>query len=443
METDSMADFSFSKSDGNKIEFSPGFFDFHERSGIYKPKNAEIYAASTNSASEDSKDYKNLEQRLAAQSRLGTFRSSLKLSGYVSKIVPTYQMVELFRDANAQIPSRNMLDIGCGMGFHLRLMRAFGLTNDAVGVDIYDRSSEFDETSMPGLHRKFRLLRHVERFQDRISRRPEGEWSPFERAIMQRVPTVKWFSQYYGSRPSASIYDLKFKAKPKVDRVITGNVYDIDGQYDLITSFASLDFFNRDEILKKVSALLPDGAYFYLWVTNWWHAINTNSIYGQFPFASQRLTREEFLSYAQAHHPDRSDNLMKAYDYSDPSHPTLSDYVDSGLRHGLVPVSWKENIVTSATRGKAGMTSSGVAKLAPDEFDEALSDINRHRPDVRASDLFPGTLSVLFQKRPSAAKRLNEETFAKIDSVPEFNYRPSGLMGKMARALAMRFLSNR
>lgn len=365
-------------------------------------------------------------------------RTRFKLTGYVIRALSSFQMLELFRQTAYQPPHGRALDIGCGYGVNLRQLRGWGVIAEGTGVDIYDVSSGFDESAMPGQHRVFRLMRFAERMQDRTARKPKEQWSQLERAVMLRAPTARRIGMQFGHRPDTSIYDLRMKARPVVDHLIVGDVFGIEDKFDLVTSFASLDWFTADEILAKIASLLNDGGFFYVWVTNWWHAVNTTNLFGAAPFAPQRMNADEFAAYVLAAMPDRAEGMIKAYRYFDPTHCTLADYVDIARRHGLTALRWQENILASNVREGNGMTSLGVAQHLPDAFDKAHADIKRRRPDVRQRDLMPYSYSILFRKTP-ASERL-EHVPADLDAADGFRYRPTSLIGRTAQSAARKIL---
>jgi SAM-dependent methyltransferase len=374
--------------------FVPGFYEFHVENFGHRTSVADVAETSINAANGASAvDYVKIAEKFSV-----TKSSVRSLLGYTSRIVPTYQMLEMFRDSSAGAPHGKVLDIGCGRGVHLRLLKAWGLIDEAVGIDIYDHCSGFDESCLPRLHRRFKLLRFLESWQDRIALTPRSQWTSLQHSVMWKIPTARRFADDYGHRPDRGIYALSMKKPPKMDRFIVGNVFELDEKFDVVTSFASMDWFSADSFLAKVSALINDGGYFYVWVTNWWHAINTTNIFGHMPFAAQRLTKDALSAYAKAHLPEHHDAIMKSYSYFDPSHPTLADLVDVAGRHGLVPVSWKQNVLPKAVRHRGGLSSLGVAKNDHPAFEAAYTDSQTLHPTLRRLDMYPYSNAILFQK---------------------------------------------
>ncbi len=390
--------------------FIDGFYEFHRDHFGHRASVVDVAETSINAAGGAAAiDY----NKVAEKFRMA--RTSLRsLYGYTSRIVPAYQLVEMFRDSAAGAPSGRLLDIGCGRGIHMRLLKAWGLIDEAVGIDIYDHCSGFDENSLKRLSLKFRCLRPFEAWQDRIARKPRKEWSSIENSVMRKIPTARRFAEDYGHRPDKGIYSLSFKRNPKVDRFIAGNVFELDEKFDVVTSFASMDWFSADEFLAKVGSLLNEGGYFYVWVANWWHSINTTNIFGHAPFSAQRMSREELEAYARNKQPAYADDIMKSYAYFDSAHPTLADLVDLGARHGLVPVTWRQNVLPNAVRHRGGISSLGVAKHDNPAFESAYSDSAEISPKLRRLDMYPFSNAVLFQKISRNA-RLDSATFEQLE----------------------------
>ena len=418
--------------DGRKVNFFPGYYDFHVKNYGHKKSVVHVSETSINAAGGSKNvNYENISKKFSKQN------SSIKLSGFVSKVVPTYQMIELFKDTRFEVPNGKVLDLGCGLGFHLRLLKAWGYIKEAVGIDIYDICSGFDVKKIYKLQSRFKLLKYIEGIQDRLARKDPKKLSMIEQAILSKIPTVRNFSRNYGHRPSIEIYNQSFKNKPSIDRLIIGDVYDLEEKFDLITSFASLDWFTAKEIIPKVYDLLEEGGFFYVWVTNWWQSVNTSNLFGHFPFAAQRMTKEEYFNYSEKAMPEHVEDIKKAYGYFDPSYPTLADYIEIANDVGLVPLTWKENTLPDILRGGNVLSSLGVSELDSKEFQNAWMDIKCNRPDIRKRDLYPYSMAILFYKPPHTDKI--DEALLNSLKTPEFHYRPKGIFGKALKSIAEKF----
>mgnify|MGYP000181543943 CR=1 FL=1 len=134
-----------------------------------------------------------------------------------------------------------------------------------------------------------------------------------------------------------------------------------------------------------------------------------------------------------------AEDIKKAYGYFDPSYPTLADYVEIGNDVGLVPLSWKENILPDILRDSNVLSSLGVSELDSKEFQNAWMDIKHNRPDIRKRDLYPYSTSILFYKPPQMDQI--DEPLLNSMKTPEFHYRPKGIFGKVLKSIAEKFFS--
>lgn len=425
----------FKLDEEQKINFLSGYYDFHLKNFGHKKNLVNLIETSINAHGGSKKiNYEKVSEKFSKKN------SAVSLSGFVSKAVLTYQLIELFRDTRFDIPFGRTLDIGCGLGFNLRLLKAWGYIKEAVGIDIYDICSGFDEKKLISQQKKFRLLKYIEKLQDSFSRKSKKEeLNLFENLIMSKIPTVRNFSKAYGHRADMSIYDQSFQKKPLIDKLIIGDLYDLDEKFDLVTSFSSLDWFEASEVIPKIYSLTNEGGFFYVWVANWWQSINTTNLFGHFPYAPQRMKKEEFFNYYKEFLPQHLNDVEKAYSYFDPSHPTLADYIDIASDAGFVPLTWKENIFPEILRSNGtALSSLGVQELESDEFNKAYMDIKKNNSNVRKRDMLPYTNSILFYKPQlqNTSDRIKKyESFKK----PSVHFRPTGWFGKLIKLVAERF----
>jgi len=428
----------YSTASGKTFDFVPGFYDFHVRHYGHRKSVSNVVETSVNAAGDPGAiDYATIRAKFSRE------RTSVKtLVDYVSRVVPTYQLLEAFADTRFARPGGRALDIGCGRGVHLRLLKGWGYIDEAVGIDVYDHCTGFDESSLDRMHRRFKWLRYAEAMQDRIAAKPPSQWSEIEYLIMNRVPTVRKFAADYGHRPGSDIYRLKMKRRPSMDRFVAGNVFEFEDRFDLVTSFASLDWFPAERIFGKVSSLLADGGFFYVWVTNWWHAMNTTNVFGHFPFAAQRMTKSDFDAYVRATMPEHHETIMNSHSYFDPGHPTLADLVDTARAHGLVPLTWKQNVLPDVARPRGGLSSLGVAQLDQAGFSSAYEDAQTVKTGLRAVDMLPYSYSILFQKTRQDTKLDTDRLAAISESMqqrPRADSAAASVIRRLGSAIYNRF----
>lgn len=431
---------SFTTSQGRKIRYIPGYLPFVEKVvGLPDAVSQDYSLASINVAGGSDKiDFEKASILAESQSRFATM-------GYVSRLLPVYRMWRMLETTNLRFPVGKLLDIGCGYGLQPRIMKATGLVREAVGLDLYDRASAVDEKHLSFQHRwVLPWFRHIDKWQARIERKPEAEWTDFERASMLRFQGPRLFAKYrQGWVPGRDIYDMKFVAKPTLDRLIIGDVFGIEERFDFITAFSSMEWFEAASAMKKISSLLTDGGIFYMYVANWWHSVAGGKAAGHFPFAAQRMGMPDYERYTREALPRNADALRNAAAFYDPSHPTLRDYVRMGAENGLLAVAFEQDAATEPFHKKYGISSRGWGELEPRVLDEALADIRVFRPDVSMTDLLAMNTYIVF-KKVDPNRKISEADFKAIAGTnTDFIYRPSGPVGRIAKWVGKRIVRKR
>ena len=217
--------------------------------------------------------------------------------------------------------------------------------------------------------------------------------------------------------------------KPHLDRYINGNIFEIDQKFDLITSYTSLQFFESKSIMRKISDLLEVGGVLYLLAVNWWHP---GFNYGEhFPYANQRLKKEDYFRYLEKY--QRQDlSAAKAYYTSyDPTHPTISDYIETANDNSLIVLNYKSFIRPEPfALNKRGINALGYAEFSNSMLNDVLEDIHQFRPDIRLNDILPFGYSMVFKKIDKKVK-LDEERLEQIFNQLDFHYRPTNPVMKL------------
>lgn len=285
------------------------------------------------------------------------------------------------------------LDIGAGAALQTRFMRASGLAVCNEAIDIYDGRARCPEDrfwrlllTTVGLHAGFRLFSLLPAaLQDAIAPRARRN-VPVGRVQFGLAPDTRHFT--FAPRPGASL-----------DRYTVGNVFDCAGQYDLVTSFMALDYFDFDAIAGKVSSLLVPGGVFAFLVSYWWYPINNTLLFGRFPYLLQRLAPSDALRYyREVHSALPIEGIERRLGYSDQRRLTVGDYEEIALSQGLRPV--------AAARLHPDPHRNDRAVLGPFEIDRrpgsglarVLDDARRWKPRLELADLLTSHVLMVFQK---------------------------------------------
>ena len=432
---------NFETADGVKIRIDKNHFDFHLKTiGSYKSPASLfsfIKGASTNLAG----DFDKVDESDKDENR--DQRTELSLHGYAARYTPVCIFLDLLSAAGHSRTFKKCLDIGCGFGVQPRILRALGRVKEAVGIDIIDRASTLDSRSLSRKHRLMKLFRFIEPYLERLEQRDKRDLSNFQRALIEKIPTPRrQVKNTQGHLLQRDIYKTSFKREPILDRFIEGDVYALNEKFDLITAYSSFEWFKADDALKKVSDLLEEGGIFYMYIAQWWASNNCSKIPGHFAFCRQRLQTEDFDKYADNFHTDVAEQTKAAYQFYDPSHPTYSDYVRLGMKHGLVPVAHLCTVRPDHYSHRMGMHAKGYACDSHPEFLEALKDIQRFRPDIKAEDLLTDLIHIVFQKVNTKKTATKEYYDSALEDI-SFSYRPKNPIMKFIRKTGIRFLLGR
>jgi len=429
----------FITSYGRKIDFVPGYIDYVERMiGLSNKASDDLVHASINAAGGHEKlDYEEVDKRFR------TTKKSLSLRGYGVRLARFCQFLDLLNNTSIRRPFKRALDIGCGFGIQPRIMRALGIAEETTGIDIYDRCSSIDENNLKKQHRRLRWLRGLELIERYVEHIPPESRSDLHRAILEKMRSPRnQFKVVHGWMPNKEFYSLKYVREPKLDKYIIGDIFELDGKFDLITAYSSFPWFEARAILRKVSDLLDVGGVLYVWVPNWWCSLNVTRLAGHFPYACQRLSKEDYFRYLEDFLPGHAEAMKRKYEWFDPSHPTLSDYIEIGYENGLIALDHKSYEQPDSFNTRVGITPLGHLSINGLVLHDILEDIHEFRPDIRLTDLLPFTHAILFQKIDKQAK-LDAEALQKITQQIEFHYRPTNPVMRKARELAVRFYLNK
>ncbi len=439
MESMMKKDEVFTTSDGRKIPLNYDFYDYaKDVIGLPKGVSQDFeLAASNTTGGADAMDYEKAKV-------LGSSKARLSNAAYAARWSPTYLFKTLLEGAGIHQSFKTMLDIGCGYALQPRMIKALGITEHCTAIDLYDRASMIDEDYLRRQHGRMRWYGLIDKLQERIIRKPFEKMSNLERAILYKINTPRRSMRTpRGYLSSREIFRTPLKQKAHLDELIIGNVYDVDRRFELITAFSSAEWFKMDELFAKVSDMLEDGGVFYLFVANYWHAGTAGRIFGHFPFLTQRLSKEDFKRYLEQYFPDQTEAWEKAYEFFDPTHPTLHDYVDCATKHGMYPISQFSPVAGSGFSHKYAVTTRGWLEMEPHAVESALADIRKTRPDIRYSDLLPLTHHVLFRK-VSPDRKATKADFAKLKGpFHDFHYRPTNPVMKKLRSLAIKLNSGK
>ena len=296
----------FKTSFGSTIEFIPGFKDAH-----LKVRYSDIVTPYADMVPD---------------------KGNMCIDGFVKDAYEYALMIDFLEELGVRTRWKKGLDLGGAEGTISRMLRGEGRLKQAVTIDMSDASSSLTTGIYARHWLRFKIACWVSRFSPALRRflLGAGKW---------RGKRMSAMFNHWGYWPPASsaFWNLKWKAVPRLDRYIAGDVYEHNDKYDLVTAFFCLDYFDIEKAFRKISDLLVDDGTFFMAVNYWWYPVNASGIVGDFPYCCQRLTREDFQRYFQQHHPEEAADALQRYDYFHQAklRPTLNDFAEIAARNGL------------------------------------------------------------------------------------------------------------
>ena len=300
----------------------------------------------------------------------------LKYSGFRGDARTFSMMLDFFHDANIRGPWESHLDIGGAEGYHASLFKAHDLTklSDTIDVQTYESDN---------LKRRKFYLKFV--FETRL----------------QRVLGREQDSGKFGLRfdPASRHFRYPVFGRPIPDDTMIGDLFSLDRQYDLISAFLCLEYFDLHQVISKISELLTENGLFCFIVNYWWYPINSTGIVGGVPYAVQQFTLDELKLHFTTHFPEELPYLEESYRYFHKGfHPILDDYIDICDRHDLKLISAKRIIPNLGRAPRTPWSPLVMQQHEETRLRQILPNIHRQDSRVSQLDLQTGWIMAAFQK---------------------------------------------
>jgi SAM-dependent methyltransferase len=303
----------------------------------------------------------------------GFLLNKIMSSSYIRNLLDEYG---LMRDFDG------MLDICTGPAILPRLFKFHGIVNQAVGIDIMDRSDEYDDEYV------YDILSKVN-YDGKVSVKPDDA-----KAI---AGTIEELVSVQNDLNFATEF-LSFK-DPGIDRLslekyMAGDFMTMDEscQYDLITLNAGMEYFDTEKFFAKVYRLLNKGGvfitfndYFY----DVWGASMHMTMDG--PWLHTRLSKEDFFDYAQKHRSEWIETYKSSY-YFPSTHKTVYDLIDEAKDAGLISKGFRRKIQKPLLNAVLG--TDVVSYL----HQTVLPDARYLNPRVEVADFYTNYLTLVMVK---------------------------------------------
>lgn len=275
----------------------------------------------------------------------------------------------------------NSLDIGGSVGIFSRLLRANGKVKRTTVVDIKDGSKRFSWSRYCIFWLKYKTETLLSRFL------------PASVGVLRKNNNK--FG--YGMTLRSSMWNMGLWWLPKLDHYAAQdfNSFEPDNKFDFIISVNAIAFFDPDRLFRKLRELATPNATICLFTDYWWYPVNATTIYGDFPYTAQRLTKSDLTRYFSENFPDTTD-AIKAYEfYHDGKQPVIGSFVKTARENGFSFVGSERLMPKQWSRDNRSI-------FLPDELplEEVLRDIHKFRSDVTLEDLHTSHILMAFKHQP-------------------------------------------
>ena len=304
---------------------------------------------------------------------------------------------------------KKCLDIGGREGIHAAIFRGL-YANEVHVADISDGKDPFlTYKILKALYRYFPYY-FIDNF---VSNKYGLDFlfkKIFGRTAASSLPRNK-NTKHKNSVSRENFYHFLFNKTPKVDKFFVGDWFEtVDEDYDIIMSFQNMWLWDYKQSFKKISDKLEEGGLFctmapYCWAGR--SGLDSGYVIGgEFGYFEQRLTKNDIQRYYNEYKPEVAHLVDWGYNAIDPHRPTIQNYIDEALRHGLVIEGVKRiydnlrfDLVSNGKIIYKNSTPNPKKKILPKiDIDEVLKNIHQFRTDVKLEDLLTRAAVMVFRK---------------------------------------------
>jgi len=303
---------------------------------------------------------------------------------FVNKLTMFNYFYEMINEHFVDTPKKwkRCLDIGTGLGFQPRLMKAVGMCEEAWGLDILDRSGEMSNELMANSITDFKKDMYD------LS-------SPMSNRVIKVVAnrSIDMCIDYPVSTP----YILTDKSDYSLDKYVVsdfmkwkpGNV-----KFDIITAIFVIDFFNISDMFEKLYSLLNPGGIFFVIAGNWYDVFGASmNLPMDSPWLHSRLSREDLIRYYYEVRPEIAPYAEKCIYFVD-SHLSPIDYAIKASEKGMKMITYRRSKSAVQDLVLPSTTGTGATVL----YSEVVPEAKIINPNVSAPDLFAYYYTMIFRK---------------------------------------------
>ena len=325
-----------------------------------------------------------------------------------------YVLTKNFLQEVGQVgPWKSALEVGGKEGTVARLLKGEGKTSHVDCIDIVPCYKQLTTGHFKKLMRDIYQPKYA---GVRIPRRLAGLVNP------KYYDWTGTQSREFAYLPDKNFgWNVSIKQSPEPNNFIIGDFIEhpLTQTYDLISALLCIEYFDPEKLFARVSSLLNPGGTFVFLVNYWWFPVNSIEHAGDFPYACQRLTKDDFRKYLEECEPNNTNAIMERYDYFHKGNPqTLTSYEKLAKKNGLSLLGEKRCMPSDHTSPRTPLMPSTLDKYPETQLDDVLKDIHQFRTDVSVADLKTAFVMMAFQKPKEVKGCLKVE----IDDLKEHGY---------------------
>jgi len=292
-------------------------------------------------------------------------------------------------------PWGSALDIGGREAVVSRLMKGEGRADEVETIDLKPYYRRLP-TSL--FKTRMRDVFCPKRWGIRVPRRLAGLVNP------QYYNWAESQASEFGLAPDRHFgWDITMRREPELGTYTIGdvNTYDFTRTYDYVSAMCCLDYFNPEHLFKRVSSILNPGGIFVFLFEYWWFPVNTTDVVGHFPYVTQRLTREDFIRYAEENFPpEEAKWLLRRRDYYHRGNVLVPhQYSEIADKSDLSVLGEHRCIPLREYCRRTSVPPHLLDQYENSTLSEVMEDIKQFRDDVSLADLQTNFLMMAFEKR--------------------------------------------
>jgi hypothetical protein len=199
-----------------------------------------------------------------------------------------------------------MLDIGGGPGLIGQVFKASGRVRAVDDIEILDFRDAVSLDRIRAFLQLIQIARSADSSPNAVTAR---QWLSQQVAFMESTFPfpVNQHSNFLRVGPHANL---------GLDRFILGDLFELNETYDFLVGATTMQHFSVPTFLSKAHALLEPGGVLFIWNAYWYWALIVIQVFGDFPWAVQRLAWEDFTRYLKEYQPDQVENARLSVETS-------------------------------------------------------------------------------------------------------------------------------